>query len=307
VKIMREQTGAAGLKSNAGRGIACMCLAVLLMPVMNACAKALAADFPVMQVVWARFTGHFIFMTLLFLPMRGIGLFKSANYPIQLARSAIMFASNTAFITALATVALATASAIMFTAPLMVTALSAPLLGEKVGLRRWSAVVVGFIGAVIIIRPGIDTPSFAASDLGLALLFFSAAAFAVYQILTRKLSDRDTAETNIVYTGLVATVVMTYLMPTIFVEPKTWLHWVLFGAVGMLGGLMQYCVAKALEQAPVSIVSPYLYGELIVAIAVGFAVFGNFPDSWTLIGAAIIVASGIFIAYREGALRRQPA
>jgi drug/metabolite transporter (DMT)-like permease len=302
---MTEPSSVGGLRSNAARGIAFMCLAVLLMPMMNACAKALAAEYPVMQVVWARFTGHFIFMTLIFWPMRGLRLFKSANYFIQFTRSAIMFASNTAFITALSSVALATASAIMFTAPLMVTALSAPLLGEKVGARRWSAICIGFIGALIIIRPGIETPTFAATDFGLGLLFFSAAAFAIYQILTRKLSDRDSAETNIVYTGLVAALVMTCLMPTIFVEPKTMMHWVLFGAVGLLGGLMQYFVAKALEQAPASVVSPYLYGELIVAAVVGFAVFGDFPDHWTLLGAAIIAASGVFVAYREGALRQR--
>ena len=302
---MNQPVAAGGLKSNISRSILFMCLAVLLMPVMNACAKALAAEFPVLQVVWARFTGHLICMTLVFWPVRGWRLFKSANYTLQLTRSAIMFASNTAFITALSTVALATASAIMFTAPLMVTALSAPLLGEKVGIRRWSAIVVGFIGALIIIRPGIDTPSFNATGLGLALLCFSAACFAVYQILTRKLSDRDTAETNIVYTGLIAALVMSSLIPSIFVMPETTWHWVLFGAVGVLGGFMQYFVAKALEQAPASVVSPYLYGELIVAAVVGFAVFSEFPDQWTWVGATIIAASGIFVAYREGIVRQQ--
>ena len=301
---MSQTKAPAGLQNNVARGIAFMCLAILLMPVMNACAKTLAAEYPLMQVVWARFTGHFICMTLVFWPRRGWRLFKSAKFSLQFARSTIMFASNTAYIAALSTVALATASAIMFTAPLMVTALSAPFLGEKVGIRRWSAICAGFIGALIIIRPGMVTPTFNATGLGLALLFFAAATFAIYQILTRKLSDRDTAETNIVYTGLVAALVMSWLIPGIFVMPKSELHWVLFGAVGVLGGFMQYFVAKALEQAPASVVSPYLYGELIVAAVVGFAVFGEFPDQWTWVGATIIAASGIFVAYREGALRR---
>ena len=177
------------LKSNASKGIMYMCLAVLLMPVMNACAKSLTVDYPVMQVVWARFTGHLVCMTLVFWPKRGWRLFQSANYPLQLARSAIMFLSNSVYIAALSTVALATASAIMFTAPLIVTALSAPFLGEKVGIRRWSAIVVGFIGALVIIRPGVTTPNFDASGLGLALLFASSTCFAIYQLLTRRGRD----------------------------------------------------------------------------------------------------------------------
>ena len=292
------------LKSNASKGIMYMCLAVLLMPVMNACAKSLTVDYPVMQVVWARFTGHLVCMTLVFWPKRGWRLFQSANYPLQLARSAIMFLSNSVYIAALSTVALATASAIMFTAPLIVTALSAPFLGEKVGIRRWSAIVVGFIGALVIIRPGVTTPNFDASGLGLALLFASSTCFAIYQLLTRRLSDRDSAETNIVYTGLIAALVMSFAMPLIFIAPKDTIDKSLFLIVGILGGFMQYFVAKALEEAPASVVSPYLYGELVVAVAVGFAVFGDFPDHWTLVGAATIAASGLYIAYREALFRR---
>jgi len=301
---MTQTATVPGLQSNIARGIMFMCLAILMMPVMNAVAKALSADYPVIQVVWARFTGHLVCMTLVFWPLRGWRLFKSGKFSLQFARSAIMFASNTAFITALSSVALATASAIMFTAPLMVTALSAPFLGEKVGVRRWSAIFIGFLGALIIIRPGIETPTFKATGLGLGLLFFSACCFAVYQILTRKLSDRDTAETNIVYTGLVAALVLSCFVPFNFVMPERAFDWILFGSIGVLGGFMQYFVAKALEQAPASVVSPYLYGELVVAAVVGLAVFGEFPDQWTWVGAAVIAASGIYIAYREGVLQR---
>jgi drug/metabolite transporter (DMT)-like permease len=187
----------------------------------------------------------------------------------------------------------------MFTAPLIVTALSAPFLGEKVGIRRWTAVFVGFAGALVIIRPGMDTPTFDASGWGVTLLIFSAASFAIYQVLTRKLSNRDSAETMIVYTALIAAVIMSCAMPFIIVTPIGWQDWALFVSVGIFGGVTQYFVAKALEQAPASVVSPYLYGELMVAAMVGFAVFGEFPDTWTWIGAAIIAASGIYIAYRE--------
>ena len=292
------------LRQNMARGILFMCLAVLMMPVMNAMAKSLTVDFPLAQVVWARFTGHFVCMTLVFWPKRGWRLFKSARPGLQMARSAIMFASNGCFIAALSTVALATASAIMLTAPVIVTALSVPILGERVGIRRWSAVLVGFVGALIIIRPGLDTPTFGATGVGVMLLLFSAAAFAIYQILTRQLSGRDSAETNIVYTSLIASVVMTCAMPFVFVMPKAVGHWLLFAAIGIVGGFTQYFVAKALEQAPASVVSPYLYGELLVAAMVGLAIFGEFPDTWTWVGAAVIAVSGLYIAYREGILGR---
>ena len=188
---MNRSVIAAPLRHNIARGILFMCLAVLMMPVMNAIAKSLTVDYPIAQVVWARFTGHFICMTLVFWPRRGWRLFKSARPSIQFARSTIMFASNGAYIAALSTVALANASAIMFMAPILVTALSAPILGEKVGIRRWSAVLVGFIGALIIIRPGMAQSAFAASGLGIGLLVFSMISFAIYQILTRQVSGRD--------------------------------------------------------------------------------------------------------------------
>lgn len=299
---MNQPSSTETLRRNVSRGILFMCLAILLMPMMNAMAKSLTVDYPLAQVVWARFTGHFVCMTLVFWPTRGWRLFKSAKPVIQLARSAIMFASNGCFIAALSTVALATSSAIMFTAPLMVTALSVPFLREKVGIRRWSAVFVGFIGALIIIRPGMDTPGFDASGIGIMLLLVSAASFAVYQILTRKLSDRDSAETMIVYTALIAAVVMSCAMPFIIVAPMNVTDLALFAGLGIFGGFTQYFVAKALEQAPASVVSPYLYGELLMAAIIGYAVFGEFPDSWTWVGAGVIAASGVYIAYREGVL-----
>ena len=300
---MTAPTPHAKFRQNAAQGIMFMCLAILIMPVMNGMAKSLTVDHPVAMVVWARFTGHLVAMTLVFWPGRGWRLFRTARAAVQLARSAIMFLSNGCYIGALSVVALATASAIMFTAPLMVTALSVPFLGERVGIRRWTAVIVGFLGALIIIRPGLDTPGFDATGPGLVLLLVSAACFAVYQILTRKLSDRDSAETMIVYMPLTGAIAMSCAMPFVGVIPEGWSNWTLFILVGVLGGFTQYFVTKSLEQAPASVVSPYLYGELLVAAIVGFAIFGDFPDTWTWVGAAVIAASGIYIAYREGVLK----
>ena len=284
-----------------------MCLAVLIMPIMNAMAKSLTIDYPLTMVVWARFTGHFVTMTLVFWPSHGPQLFKSAKPSIQFARSAIMFLSNGCYIAALSIVALATASAIMFTAPLIVTALSPYFLGERVGIKRFAAVIIGFFGVLIIIRPGLDTPSFDASAFGITLLLISAASFAIYQILTRKISNQDSAETMIVYTALIPTIVMTCYIPFIIVLPNHLLDWLLFLSFGVLGGFTQYLIAKALEEAPASVVSPYLYGELLVAAIIGFAIFGELPDISTWVGALVIIGSGIFIAYREGVIGNSKA
>ena len=280
------------------RGIVYMCIAVAIMPVMNAIAKALTVDYPLTQVVWARFTGHFLFMAALFWPRRGWRVLATSRPAMQFARSAVMFVSNGFFIVALSTVALATASAIMFTAPLIITALSVPFLGERVGPRRWTAVLLGFVGALIIIRPGGG-----ALALGELLVLGSATAFAVYQLFTRKLAAVDAPDTMILYTALVAALAMSAVVTFTFEAPHDLRDWGLFVALGVIGGITQYFVIKALQCAPAAVVAPYGYGELIGATIFGYVIFGDFPDGWTWVGAAIIVASGVYVAYREGLAR----
>lgn len=288
-----------GAEGSVLKGIAFMLLAMMLLPSMNGIAKYLAHDYPMIQVVWARFAGHLAAMVLLFWPKLGAALFRSNRPKLQWLRSTVMFVSNTAFITALPMIQLATASAVMFTTPLMVTALSVPLLGERVGWRRWSAILVGFFGTLVIVRPGGDV-----AVLGALLVLLSASCFAFYQILTRRLSAYDSPETTIVYTALVAFAVMSLLLPLDCRLPDSVLDLGLFAAMGTLGGLGQYFVVKALQQAPASVVSPFAYAELIVAASIGYIVFGAIPDALTWVGAAIIVASGAYIALRETQLAR---
>ena len=281
------------------RGIAFMLLAMLLLPSMNGIAKYLAAEYPMIQVVWARFAGHLAAMVLLFGPRLGLALFRTRRPRLQLLRSTVMFVSNTAFITALPLMQLAIASAVMFTTPLLVTALSVPLLGEKVGWRRWSAILVGFAGTLVIVRPGGEV-----ALTGALLVLLSAACFAFYQILTRRLAAFDSPETTIVYTALVAFLAMSLALPFDYRLPELPWHYLLFAAMGALGGLGQYFVVKALSQAPASVISPFGYGELLTAATIGYLVFGTLPDALTWLGAAIVVASGIYIAVRETRLGR---
>jgi len=276
------------------RGILLMCLGVAMFPFLNTCAKLLSADYPLLEIVWARFAGHFVVMTLIFLPTRGWRLFAAHRPSIQFVRSAFLLGSTLFFIKAISTVPLATASTIGFTTPLMVTALSVPLLHEAVGPRRWAAVAVGFIGVLIVVRPG---SGFA--NPSVLLLVGSAACYALYQIATRRSAQYDDAATGIVYAALIGTVVMSAIVPFDFELPRRWTDYLLFAGLGVFGGFGHYFVTQAFRLGPAALISPLGYVELLGTTVMGYLVFGNFPDLWTWVGAALIVASGIYIAFRE--------
>jgi len=271
-----------------------MCAGVGLFPLMNAAVKLLTARYPVLEITWARFTGHLIVMLIVFLPQYGRRLIATRRPLVQLARSLLMLISNGVFVFAIGKVPLATASAIGFTSPLIVTALSVPLLREQVGWRRWSAVVVGFAGALLIIRPG-----HALADPAVLLLLLSSGAYALYQIATRWVMAHDSPATGIIFAALIGSLGTTMALPFIFVMPQSLFDWTLFVSLGCLGGLGHYLVIKAFQAAPASVIAPLGYVELIGTAILGYLIFGNFPDALTWVGALIIIASGLYIATRE--------
>ena len=283
-----------GNRSDSTTGIVYMALGVSLLPVMNAVAKSLAADYPTSQVVWARFLGHVLWMALFFAPIVGAALIRTNRPREMLGRSLVFFASNFLFIAALPYIQLATASAIMFTTPLVVVALSAPLLGERVGPWRSAAVVAGFFGALVIIRPG-TTVFQPAAILTLA----SALCFALYQIWTRRLARFERPQTLIIYTALTGAVIMSIVIPWTAIPPADIADTLKFIGVGLLGGAAQYLIIRALERAPASVVSPIGYAELIAAVALGYVLFDDLPDELTWLGAILIVTSGLVVALRE--------
>ena len=275
--------------------VAFMVLGASLIPAMNALAKYLASDYPVWQVVWARFLGHIIWMMLFFWPRRGFAILRTARPTTQAVRSLIFFVANVCFITALPFVDLATASAVMFTAPIIVTALAVPLLRERVGLRRWTAVAIGFAGALVIIRPGSTL-----FDPWALLVLVSASYYAVYQIWTRRLTLVDSPETLIVYTAAAGALVTTVTIPWLARVPDSLGDLAAFAGLGLVGALAHLCIVQALRRAPASTVSPIGYFELVTAVLFGYAVFGDLPDAATWAGAALIIASGAWIAFRGG-------
>ena len=271
-----------------------MCAGVSLFPLMNASVKLLTARYPVIEITWARFTGHLVVMLIVFLPQYGRRLIATRRPLAQLARSALMLVSNGVFVMAIGKVPLATASAIGFTSPLIVTALSVPLLREHVGWRRWSAVMVGFCGALLIIRPGTGL-----HDPAVLLLLVSAGAYALYQIATRWVMAYDSPATGIIFAALVGSLATSLPLPFIFVMPKSLLDLAMFLALGCLGGLGHFLVIKAFQAAPASVIAPLGYVELLGTATLGYLIFANFPDALTWIGALIIIASGLYIAMRE--------
>ncbi len=219
----------------------------------------------------------------------------------------LLLVSTTMFVTAIGRIPLATASAIGFASPFIVTALSVPVLGERVGIRRWSAVLVGFVGVLVIIRPGAGFANWAT-----LLVLGSASAYAIYQVVTRLIASYDRPETGIVYAALVGSVATSLVAPaTALVGALDWrvpdsaLHVLLFCCLGFFGGFGHYFVIKALRLGPAAVIAPFTYAELMGTTLLGYLVFDNFPDGWTWVGAAIIVACGAYIAYREGVRRRE--
>ena len=276
-----------------------MALGVVLLPVMNAISKSLAADYPLTQVVWARFLGHLVLMSLFFGPFLGAALLRAHRPREMIGRSFLFLVANSMFIASLPYIQLATASAMMLIAPLVVVALSAPLLRERVGPWRSAAVVVGFGGALVIIRPGTDVFQPAA-----VLALLAAICYAGYQLWTRRLARYERPEALVMYTALAGAVVMSLVAPFSFRPPDDVVDGLKFVGVGLVGGAAQYFIVGALQRAPASVVSPIGYAELVAAAAFGYVIFDEIPDSLTWAGAALIVGSLLVVAYRERARRR---
>lgn len=279
-------------------GIAWMLVTMFWFVTLDSTAKYLMQSYPVVQVIWARFFFHVIFVALLMgrqLPTQ----IRSRLWTHQCLRSFFMFTTTVLFFVGLSIMPLATASTIMFMSPIIVTILSIPLLGERVGVRRWIGIVIGFAGALIVLRPGSES-------LQLSVLVVLAAAFthALYQIFTRKLRAQDSQMTSLFYTGIVGALATSAVVP-FFWQPVATLDWLLFVFAGIAGGIGHLCLIRAFQNAPVSVVAPFSYSSLLWATLFGFALFGDLPGLWTLSGAALIICSGLYIFHREHRLKHQ--
>ncbi len=275
-----------------GQGIAWMLLTSFMFVTLDALAKQLAQVYPVPQVVWARYVFHVLILAI-FLGRRLPATLRTRRLGLQLLRSLFLLGATGLFFSALSFMPLAEASAIMFVAPLLVTALAVPLLGERVGPRRWASVLVGFLGALIIIRPGGG-----AGQVAALFALGAAGSYALYQITTRLLSRSDQPLTTLAYSALLGALVSSAAVPFFWVTPD-FTAWVTMAGLGLVGGLGHFTLIKAFEVAPAATVTPFGYASLIWATLYGFLLFGDLPDLWTVLGAAIIAGSGLYIFHRE--------
>ena len=285
-----------------GLAILLVVCAVAIFSILNVEVKILRADYGPVQLVWARYTGALLFMVVVFTPMRGPGFLRlrTARPVAQVVRGACLLTSSMCFFLAIKWVPLATAAAITMLGPVLITAFSGPVLGERVGPRRWTAVVVGFVGALVIIRPGFgDTPWQIVFTVG------SAFTSAFYSLLTRKLSAGEDPATMATIATVVGTAVVSLVVWTDWRAPSDPLEIGMIVSLGLLSGFAHYLYTIAFGRGPASVIAPFNYSHLIFAALLGFVVFGYFPDLWTWVGAGLIVASGLYIGYRETVLARR--
>ena len=265
----------------------------VMLPIMDGFAKYLSSTLPVLQITWSRY----FFTIVITLPIMLVFFRKNLTWTdqpkLQLIRGLLLFCANILFFYSISIISLAKALTLAFIAPLIVTALSPFLLGEKVGFRRWAAVVTGFIGSLIVIRPGFVELNLASiAALGTGVLY------GFYLIITRKLHDSDNPLLTLLLTGIVGAVLGSIIMPTVWVSP-TITEWYMMFAIGFFASLGHLFIILSLRYADASKLAPFGYFEIVTSIIIGYYFFNHFPDSWTFVGLFIIISSGIYIFRRE--------
>jgi drug/metabolite transporter (DMT)-like permease len=281
-------------------GIALMCGAVACFAMLDTTAKYLNLYMSTLQVVWARYTGAFLFPFIVSNPWTRPGLARTTRPVLQLVRSVLLLGSTMCNFAALRYLQLDEAIALVFSTPFFVAALSGPMLGEWVRWRRWAAIAVGFVGVLVVVRPGLGTFQPA------ALLSLSAALFyALYSITTRILARTDSNGTTLFYSNIVGAVALLPVVPFVWTTPSDPLVIALMVATGAIGSFGHYLLIAAHRLAPAAVLSPFIYTEIVLVIMLGFLVFGDLPNRFTLAGAAIVVVSGLYLLHRETVVRRK--
>jgi drug/metabolite transporter (DMT)-like permease len=275
------------------RGIALILLSTIFLSTSDTAAKYLSQTLPSVEIAWMRFVVFALIMAPAMLPGSPLFAMRTSRLKIQLMRGLMLLGSSVLFITGLRYLPIAEASATSFVAPLFVTALSIIFLSEKVGVRRWIATGIGLTGVIVILRPGTG-----AFQIAALLPIASAFAWACTLVMTRVMSGREHAMTTMTYSSIVGVCVMSAMVPFVWVAPSV--NAVLLGLlVGVASTTGQWIVVLAFRYADASVLAPFSYIQLLWVSIFGFMIFGEVPDAWTMTGAAIIVASGLYTAHRE--------
>jgi len=268
-------------------------LAWAILPFMDTIAKYLSVELSFFQITWARyFFTVFFTLPLMFFFFRK-NLTWSTQPKLQIFRGLTLFFANILFFYSISIISMAKALTLAFVAPLITTALSPIFLGEKVGFRRWSAVIIGFIGSIIVIRPGFIEFNLATiASLGTG--FF----YGIYLVITRKLHNSDSPLLTLLLTGVVGALIASAIVPVVWINP-TFNQWSLLALMGIFACLGHLFLILSLKYADASKLAPFGYFEIVTNIILGYYFFGDFPYYWTWLGLTIILCSGIYISYRE--------
>ena len=277
---------------NPTRGIVYILGATLFFSISDAMAKVLGNHLPVLEIGWIRYAAFLVIVVVVSARQRRLRL-RVSSPATQVVRAVAMVASMLFFVFALRFLPIADASAIGFVSPLLITALSVPMLGEVVGLRRWTAIVVGLLGVLIVIRPG--TTAFQPAAF---LVVGSSFAWSIASILTRRIAGRDDTAATMLWTGIIGFGMLTCAAPFGFIWPG-WGWLALNLALGTIVTIGQYWMVLAYRNAGAALLAPFSYIQLLWATISGYLVFNALPDRMTLLGAAIITASGLYTIHRE--------
>ena len=274
-------------------GILLMIASTAFFSLSEAVAKTMTLLMPAIEVAWLRYCVFAAIVAATALASRSPGALSSGRPGLQILRSLASVFAAIFFIVALSFLQMAEVTSIAFVSPLLVTALSIPILGEKVGVRRWAAIAAGLVGVLVVIRPGTG-----AFDPASVLPLLSAASWALAIVVTRLMNASDGPMVSLAYAALVGLAVTSLIVPFAWVAPD--LRGLALGlATGVFGSLAQWLLILALRHERASTLAPFFYGNLVWSILLGFVLFGNLPGRWTYVGAALIVASGLYAMRRD--------
>lgn len=276
------------------KGIGLICLALVCFALLDTTAKWLNGHMNTVQVIWARFTGHFVLSFLIVNPWISPGLVRTRRLKLQLARSALLLGSTAFNFVALRYLQLDQTASIMFTAPFFVAALAGPILGEWIDWKRWTAIGVGFAGILLVTRPG-------AGGIHPAAVFsvMAAGCFALYSITTRILASHDRTDTTSFYSSVVGLLVSSVAVGWVWTTPASWTTMAGMLAVGAFGWIGHLILIVAHRYAPAPVLAPFSYSQIVWMSLTGALVFGDKPSSWTMAGAGIVIVSGLYLLSRE--------
>jgi drug/metabolite transporter (DMT)-like permease len=271
-----------------------MCGAVATFACLDATGKYLLRYMDPLQIVWARYFGAFLLALVFLNPITRPKMMTTSRPLMQIGRSALLLGSTALNFFALRYLQLDEALAILFSTPFLVALLCGPLLGEWVGWRRWAAISVGFLGVLLVARPG-----FGGLHPAALLSFGSAVCYALYVISTRVLARTDSSETTLFYSNLVGAVAMLPIIPFVWTRPDNAFVVALMVLIGALGSGGHYLLICGHRLAPASTLAPFIYTQMVWTTTLGFLVFGQVPHRWTIIGGLVVIASGLYLLNRE--------